>query len=48
MKKITLKKVLASLETLSPKVELPEDIIEKTAAKYIEAYERLTGQSFDF
>ncbi len=29
MKKITLKKVLASLETLSPKVELPEDIMQK-------------------
>jgi phosphoribosylaminoimidazole-succinocarboxamide synthase len=29
-------------------VELPQDIIDKTAAKYIEAYERLTGQSFDF
>jgi phosphoribosylaminoimidazole-succinocarboxamide synthase len=31
-----------------PGVELPQDIIEKTAAKYIEAYEHLTGQSFDF
>ncbi len=29
MKKITQKKVLASLETLSPRVELPEDIIRK-------------------
>jgi phosphoribosylaminoimidazole-succinocarboxamide synthase len=29
-------------------VELPQDIIDKTAAKYIEAYERLTGQSFNF
>ena len=29
MKKITQKKVLASLETLSPRVELPEDIIQK-------------------
>jgi len=27
-------------------VILPDDIIEKTSAKYIEAYERLTGKSF--
>lgn len=31
-----------------PGVELPQDIVDKTAAKYIEAYERLTGKSFDF
>jgi phosphoribosylaminoimidazole-succinocarboxamide synthase len=31
-----------------PGVELPSDIVEKTSAKYIEAYERLTGKSFDF
>lgn len=29
-----------------PGVELPREIVEKTSAKYIEAYERLTGQSF--
>ncbi len=29
-----------------PGVELPTDIVEKTSAKYIEAYERLTGQAF--
>ena len=29
MKKITQKKVLASLETLSPRVELPDDLIQK-------------------
>jgi len=29
-----------------PGVELPEDIVEKTSAKYIEAYERLTGGKF--
>jgi len=29
-----------------PRVELPEDIAEKTSAKYIEAYERLTGKKF--
>ena len=29
-----------------PGVELPKEIVEKTSAKYIEAYERLTGQSF--
>jgi phosphoribosylaminoimidazole-succinocarboxamide synthase len=27
-------------------VELPEEIAEKTSAKYIEAYERLTGKNF--
>ena len=27
-------------------VVLPDDIIEKTSAKYIEAYERLTGKTF--
>lgn len=31
-----------------PGVELPGDIIEKTSAKYIEAYERLTGYKFKF
>lgn len=29
-------------------VELPADIQEKTSAKYIEAYERLTDKKFDF
>lgn len=29
-----------------PGVELPPDIVEKTSQKYIEAYERLTGQPF--
>ncbi|MFA5423238.1 MAG: phosphoribosylaminoimidazolesuccinocarboxamide synthase [Phycisphaerae bacterium] len=29
-----------------PGVELPGDIIEKTSAKYIEAYEKLTGKKF--
>jgi len=29
-----------------PGVELPEDIVTKTGAKYIEAYERLTGKKF--
>jgi phosphoribosylaminoimidazole-succinocarboxamide synthase len=29
-----------------PGVELPPDIVEKTSAKYIEAYERLTGKPF--
>jgi phosphoribosylaminoimidazole-succinocarboxamide synthase len=29
-----------------PGVELPADIVEKTAAKYIEAYEKLTGKKF--
>lgn len=30
-----------------PGVELPAEIIEKTSAKYIEAYERLTGKPFE-
>jgi phosphoribosylaminoimidazole-succinocarboxamide synthase len=29
-----------------PGVELPEDIVQKTSAKYIDAYERLTGKKF--
>ena len=29
-----------------PGVELPPDIVEKTSAKYIDAYERLTGTKF--
>ena len=29
-------------------VELPEDIVSKTSAKYIEAYQLLTGKTFDF
>lgn len=29
-----------------PGVELPDDIIEKTSAKYVEGYERLTGKKF--
>jgi len=30
-----------------PGVELPEDIVKKTSAKYIEGYERLTGKKFE-
>jgi phosphoribosylaminoimidazole-succinocarboxamide synthase len=30
-----------------PGVELPEDIVKKTSAKYLEAYERLTGKKFE-
>jgi phosphoribosylaminoimidazole-succinocarboxamide synthase len=30
-----------------PGVELPPDIVAKTAVKYIEAYERLTGRKFE-
>ncbi|MDD5133997.1 MAG: phosphoribosylaminoimidazolesuccinocarboxamide synthase, partial [Phycisphaerae bacterium] len=29
-------------------IVLPEDICEKTSAKYIEAYEQLTGRNFPF
>ena len=31
-----------------PGVVLPDDIVEKTSAKYIEGYERLTSKAFDF
>jgi phosphoribosylaminoimidazole-succinocarboxamide synthase len=34
-------------DKLPPAPEIPEDIVEKTRAKYIEAYERITGNSFD-
>jgi phosphoribosylaminoimidazole-succinocarboxamide synthase len=30
----------------SPPPRLPDDVVEKTRAKYVEAYEKLTGQSF--
>ena len=30
----------------SPPPELPQEIIEKTAARYEEAYERITGTKF--
>lgn len=30
-----------------PAPELPEDVVKKTEAKYIEAYERLTGKKFE-
>jgi phosphoribosylaminoimidazole-succinocarboxamide synthase len=30
----------------SPPPPLPDDVVNKTRAKYIEAYERLTGKSF--
>jgi len=31
----------------SPGPELPGDVVENTRAKYVEAYERITGESFD-
>ncbi len=31
----------------APGPELPEEVVERTREKYIEAYERLTGSSFD-
>ena len=31
----------------APGPALPEDVVERTRAKYVEAYERLTGSSFD-
>jgi phosphoribosylaminoimidazole-succinocarboxamide synthase len=30
-----------------PPPALPDDVVEKTRAKYVEAYERLTGRRFD-
>jgi len=30
-----------------PGPELPQEVVERTRAKYVEAYERLTGSSFD-
>jgi phosphoribosylaminoimidazole-succinocarboxamide synthase len=30
-----------------PGPELPDEVVAKTRAKYVEAYERLTGSSFD-
>ena len=27
--------------------ELPDEVVERTRAKYVEAFERLTGSSFD-
>ncbi len=32
----------------SPPPELPDDVVEKTREKYIEAFERLTGEKFPF
>ena len=29
-----------------PPPELPEHVVEQTRAKYVEAYERLTGETF--
>ena len=31
----------------APGPELPQEVVERTRAKYVEAYERLTGSSFD-
>ncbi len=31
----------------APGPELPEEVVERTRAKYVEAYERITGSSFD-
>ena len=29
-----------------PAPELPDEVVERTRAKYVEAYERLTGRTF--
>ena len=31
----------------APGPELPADVVERTRDKYVEAFERLTGSSFD-
>jgi phosphoribosylaminoimidazole-succinocarboxamide synthase len=31
----------------SPPPSLPEDVVRRTREKYVEAYERLTGRSFE-
>jgi phosphoribosylaminoimidazole-succinocarboxamide synthase len=31
----------------SPPPPLPDEVVERTRQKYVEAYERLTGRSFD-
>ena len=31
----------------SPPPQLPADVVQRTRAKYVEAYERLTGRTFD-
>jgi phosphoribosylaminoimidazole-succinocarboxamide synthase len=31
----------------SPPPELPADVVAQTRAKYVEAYERLTGSGFE-
>jgi phosphoribosylaminoimidazole-succinocarboxamide synthase len=33
-------------DKLPPAPELPPDVVEQTRAKYVEAYERITGESF--
>jgi phosphoribosylaminoimidazole-succinocarboxamide synthase len=37
----------AGWDRTAPGPELPDDVIAQTRAKYVEAYERLTGSSFD-
>ena len=37
----------AGWDRTHPGPELPDDVIERTRAKYVEAYEQLTGSSFD-
>jgi phosphoribosylaminoimidazole-succinocarboxamide synthase len=37
----------AGWDRQSPPPRLPDDVVEATRARYVEAYERLTGRSFD-
>jgi len=43
-----LREYLESLDwdKTPPAPKLPQEVIEKTRAKYIEAYERITGKKF--
>jgi phosphoribosylaminoimidazole-succinocarboxamide synthase len=39
--------VASGWDKTDPGPNLPDEVVEKTRAKYVEAYERLTGSSFD-
>jgi phosphoribosylaminoimidazole-succinocarboxamide synthase len=39
--------IAAKWDKNSPPPALPEEVVVKTRAKYVEAYERLTGRKFE-
>jgi phosphoribosylaminoimidazole-succinocarboxamide synthase len=39
--------VASGWDRTAPGPELPDEVVERTRDKYVEAYERLTGRSFD-